>query len=557
MGDFIIFLIKALTLRVYNAIKIIKKTMKLKSITQTKLIAYASLFLTLFYNYSFFQNTIKVYPLDSSNVGFVISTAFVITFFMMFLLTLISSKYTLKPVLMVLFLVSSMTSYFMNVYQVVIDESMIRNMLQTNTKESLDLLSFKQVAYFVVFGLAPSLFVYKIKLEDRPLKTELFSKFKLILLSLVIIAASIFAFSKHYTSFAREHKPLRFSVNPAYWMYSTGKYIKLTFNTGELVVEPIGLDAKIARNDANRSKLVIMVVGEAARADHFSLNGYERETNPLLAKENVINFSNMSSCGTSTAESVPCMFSKYDRGDFSYKRGINTQNVLDVLSHTNEVSVLWRDNNSDSKSVALRVAYEDYKSSPNNTICDSGECRDVGMLVGLDEYIKRNEGKDVLIVLHQMGNHGPAYYKRYTGEFAKFTPECKTNQLEQCAQEEIANSYDNAILYTDYFLSKTIEFLTKHEETRDSAMIYVSDHGESLGENGVYLHGLPYFMAPDAQTRVGALMWFGESMGKKINAAKLESRSKEEFSQDNLFHTLLGIFDVQTKEYDESMDMLK
>ena len=529
----------------------------MKTITQTKLIAYASIFLTLFYNYSFFQNTIKVYPLDASNVGFVISTAVVITFFMTFLLTLISSKHTIKPVLIILFLVSSMTSYFMNVYQVVIDESMIRNMLQTNTKESLDLLSLKQVAYFVVLGLIPSLFVYKVKLEERPFKTELFSKLKLIVLSLVITSASIFTFSKHYTSFAREHKPLRFSVNPAYWMYSVGKYVNLTFNTGKLVVEPIGLDAKIAKNDSNRKKIVILVVGEAVRADHFSLNGYERDTNPLVAKENIINFSNMSSCGTSTAESVPCMFSKYDRSDFSYKRGINTQNVLDVLSHTNEVSVLWRDNNSDSKSVALRVAYEDYKTSANNTVCDSGECRDVGMLVGLDEYVKQNDSKDVFVVLHQMGNHGPAYYKRYTSEFEKFAPVCETNQLEQCAQEEIANAYDNAILYTDYFLSKTIEFLTKYDKTRDAAMIYVSDHGESLGENGVYLHGLPYFMAPDAQTRVGALMWFGESMGEKINADKLKLRSKETFSQDNLFHTLLGVFDVQTKEYDESMDMLK
>jgi len=423
--------------------------------------------------------------------------------------------------------------------------------------ETLDLLTIKQAVYFILFGLLPSLFIYKVKLEDRTFKKELFAKLKLLGVALVIILISLFSFSKHYTSFAREHKPLRFSVNPTYWIYSTGKYINLTYNSSKLVVQKIGLDAKIKRDDTNRTKIVIMVVGEAARADHFSLNGYERDTNPQLAKVNIINFSNISSCGTSTAVSVPCMFSKYDRGDYSYKKGISTENVLDVLSHTNQVSILWRDNNSDSKGVALRVPYKDYKSSKNNTVCTEGECRDIGMLVGLDKYVEKNRGKDILIVLHQMGNHGPAYYKRYTKDFEKFKPVCKTNELEQCSQEEIKNAYDNAILYTDNFLVKTIDFLKKYDKTHDTAMIYMSDHGESLGEAGVYLHGLPYFMAPDAQTHIGSIMWFGKSMSKKINAENLRKKANQDYTQDNLFHTLLGIFNVATKVYDEKMDMLK
>ena len=528
----------------------------MKTITQTKLIAYVSIFLTLFYNYSFFENLIKVYPLDVANIGFVISTAFVITFFMMLLFTLFSSKYTLKPILIIVLIISSMTSYFMNSYHVVIDATMIRNMMQTDMHESLDLLSVKQALYFLFFGLLPSLLIYKVKLEDRTLKSELFAKLKLIGLSLVVILAVAFTFSKHYTSFAREHKPLRYSVNPAYWMYSTGKYINLTFNTSKLVVKPIGLDAKIEINDSNRTKIVIMVVGEAARADHFSLNGYQRDTNPQLEQEDIINFSNTYACGTSTAVSVPCMFSIYDRDDYSYKKGISTQNVLDVLDHTQKVSILWRDNNSDSKGVALRVTYENYKTSKNNTICTEDECRDIGMLVGLDKYIEQNRGKDILIVLHQMGNHGPAYYKRYTKDFEKFRPTCKTNQLEKCSQKEIENAYDNAILYTDNFLVKTIDFLKKYDKSYDTAMIYMSDHGESLGENGVYLHGLPYFMAPDAQTHIGSIMWFGKSMSKKIDAKSLRKRADKEYTQDDLFHTLLGIFNVKTKEYDKSMDIL-
>lgn len=528
----------------------------LTKLTQTQLILLTSLFLVAFDNYAFFTNLVKVYPL-SENFGFVVSTAFVNFFFTVLLLSLVSMRWTIKPIIIILLVVSSLTNYFMNAYHVVIDASMIRNMMQTNIHESMDLLTLKQVLYFVFLGLLPSFYVYKVEIEERGFKAELISRLKLLLSALVVIALSIFLFSKYYTSFAREHKPLRFTVNPTYWIYSTGKYIHKTFNSGPIVVRPIGEDAKIVKNpDDNRSKLVIMVVGEAARADHFSLNGYERDTNPLLQKDNIVNFPNMSSCGTSTAESVPCMFSMYDRGDYSYKKGITTENVLDVLKHTKDVAILWRDNNSDSKGVALRVPYQDYKTAKNNTICVEGECRDIGMLVGLDKFIEKNKGKDILIVLHQMGNHGPAYYKRYTKEFEKFTPTCKTNQLEDCTQQEITNAYDNAILYTDYFLDKVIKFLQKHEDKYDVGMIYMADHGESLGEGGVYLHGLPYFMAPSAQTHIGAVMWFGKHMSKEIDVAALRKRADKHYSQDDLFATLLGIFNVKTKLYNKDMDIL-
>lgn len=529
----------------------------MKKITQTQLILFTSLFLVLFDNYTFFVNLIKVYPLEQ-NFAFVVSTAVVMFFFTTLLFSLVSTRWSIKPIIIVILIISSLTNYFMNSYNVVIDDSMIRNMMQTNMHESLDLLTLKQVLYFTLLGLLPSIVVYKIKLEKRELKTELLSRVKLIAVSVVVIVGVVLIFSKHYTSFAREHKPLRYTVNPIYWIYSTGKYINKTFNSGPIIVEPIGTDAKIVKtSDDNRSKLVIMVVGEAARADHFSLNGYEKETNPLLQKEDIINFSNVSSCGTSTAESVPCMFAVYDRGDYSYKKGITTENVLDVLKHTKNVAILWRDNNSDSKGVALRVPHKDFKTPQNNTICIEGECRDIGMLVGLDKFIEQNKGKDILIVLHQMGNHGPAYFKRYPKVFEKFTPTCKTNQLEECTQQEIINAYDNAILYTDYFLSQVIEFLKKYDDRYDTAMIYMADHGESLGEGGVYLHGLPYFMAPDAQTHIGAIMWFGKGMSKKVHTDALRERSNKKYSQDNLFHTLLGIFNVKTEVYKKDMDILK
>jgi len=534
--------------------KYISKLQKLEW-TQTKLIFFTVLFVVVFDNYSFFENVLKVYPLDFHNSGFLISLVFFIIAFNVFLFTLFSSKYTTKILLIIMLLVSSLTNYFMNTYHIIVDADMIRNTMQTNLHESMDLFSLKQVIYFLFLGVVPSYFVYEAKINYKVLHKELFNKSLYIISTLVLIAMMTMMFSKHYTSFFREHKSLRFSVNPTYWIYSIGNYINKTLNSGPIVVEKIGTDAKVVE-EGNIKELVIMVLGEAARADHFSLNGYEKETNPLLKKEDIINFLHMSACGTSTAYSVPCMFSIFDRKDYTYKKGISTHNVLDVLKATEDIEILWRDNNSDSKGVAVRVPYENYKSPKINTICEDGECRDEGMLVGLDEYITKNEGKDILIVLHQMGNHGPAYYKRYPKKFEKFTPVCKSNQLEECTQEEISNGYDNALLYTDYFLSKTINLLKKYEHSHETAMIYMSDHGESLGENGVYLHGLPYFMAPDAQKHIGSFMWFGDEMKKEIPISKLKKEKDKIYSHDNLFHTLIGLFEVKTEVYDRDKDMV-
>ena len=441
----------------------------------------------------------------------------------------------------------------MNTYNVVIDDSMIRNMMQTDMKETMDLLSLKQLFYFVLLGLLPAYIIYKIPITYVSTKIELVNKFKQVSLLLILAGLIIFIFFKPYASFVREHKPLRFMTNPLYWIYSVGYYTNATFSSGEIVVKPIGQDAKVIKIEGTKSKIVILVVGEATRADHFSLNGYKKETTPQLGKENIINFSNVYSCGTSTALSVPCMFSIYKRSNYSYKKGIRTENVLDVLKRTNEIAILWRDNNSDSKGVALRVDFEYYKTNFHNKVCIEGECRDEGMLLDLDSYIQKQQGKDILIVLHQMGNHGPAYFKRYPKTFEKFTPVCRTNQLEECTQEEISNAYDNAILYTDDFLIKTIALLKKYNNTHQTAMIYMSDHGESLGENGIYLHGLPYFMAPQAQKHIPALMWANDTLKKKLNLSDIDTEKK--WSHDYLFHSLLGLFNVQTEVYDAKLDI--
>lgn len=530
----------------------------MKQFSQYKIIFYSIITFALFFNFSFFNEVTKVYSLTGVNIIYFLSIIVVFVFFNLFIFTLVSSKYTTKPILIIAFIVSSFVAYFMDTYNIVIDSEMIRNTIQTNLDESTDLFSYKLVLYVFFLGLIPSFLIYKSKIVYKPLKKEIFEKLKVLLLSLLVVVIIIFSFSKFYASFFREYKPLRYYTNPTYWIYSIFNYTFKSFDTKAMEFKLIGKDAKIVppKGEADEKELIIMVVGEAARADRFSLNGYEKHTNPLLEKEDIVNFSNMYSCGTSTAVSVPCMFSIYTHDDYDYNKGVSTENIVDVLNDTNGVKILWRDNNSDSKGVALRVDFEDYRKPDNNTVCDI-ECRDEGMLVGLKEYIEKNKNEDIFIILHQMGNHGPAYYKRYPKEFEKFTPVCKTNELEKCTQEEVSNSYDNAILYTDYFLSKVINFLKPYSKDYETAMLYMSDHGESLGENGLYLHGLPYLFAPESQKHVASFLWLGEGeMREDVDIEKLKSYSNKKFSQDNLFHTLLGLFEVETKVYNKQMDIL-
>lgn len=524
--------------------------MKIRHTTNV-IIPAAAIFIILFDNTAFFRNVSMVYPpAEGSNLLYTLSLATGATGGIVLLLALLASRLTLKPLLVTFLMAGAILGYFMDTYNVVIDSTMIQNLLETNVNESHDLISFKLLTTIFLLGILPSLAVCVISIQPFPLRTTVISRLKLIGIALLLILTPVIAFGQFYASFFREHKILRHYANPTFAIYSTYKYLKKNTGSAPVIVQSIGADAKIFETDKDR-ELIIVVVGEAARADRFSLNGYERKTNPLLSREDVIFYPNVQSCDTSTATSVPCMFSDLTRNEFSSKKASSKENVLDIAKRAG-VSVLWRDNNSDSKGVALRVTYEDYQNPDNNTICDE-ECRDEGMLVGLQEYIDAQKN-DILIVLHQMGNHGPAYYKRYPKDFEQFIPVCRNNQLEQCSPDEINNAYDNCILYTDSFLSKTIDLLKKNDPRFETAMFYISDHGESLGEHGVYLHGMPYPLAPEAQKNIAATLWFGENF--HIDRDILKSEANQPYSHDNLFHTLLGALEIHSESYVSALDIL-
>ena len=504
-------------------------------------------------NARFVAQVLQAFPPSASTLPALLSLAVAFLAFNVVLLGGFAFGRMTKPVLIVALLTASVTAYFMDSFGTVIGEDMLRNAAQTNAGEALDLVTFKLLAYFVLLGLLPSVLVWRAPLAWRGWRRELVGRVKLLALSLLAIALMAMAFGGFYASFLRAHKPLRSYANPAYPLLASLKFAgKANQAAASMKLAAVAPDARISERDRHR-ELIILVIGETARADRFSINGYARDTTPRLREANAISLPDFRSCGTSTAISVPCMFSPRGMARFDPKKAAEEENLLDILQRAG-VNVLWLDNNSDSKGIALRVPYRDYKSPRINTVCDT-ECRDEGMLVPLQDYIDSHPAGDIVIVLHQMGNHGPAYYKRYPQAFEKFRPVCKSKDLNQCRQEEIGNAYDNAILYTDHFLGKAIELLKRNDAKFETALLYLSDHGESLGEGGVYLHGLPRAIAPDSQVHVPAILWFGSGFDE-LDLSALMRKRHQRFTHDHLFHTVLGFLEIRTGFYKPELDIL-
>ena len=522
------------------------------SIGTNRVLVIAAIFLATFTNVAFFQNLFAGLSDTPWVIGHFLSVAMVLLCLLVIFLSVLSSRPLIKPALVLVFMFSAIAAYFMDTFNVIIDADMIANVMATDIKEAGDLLTPRLFLYILLLGMLPSALVLYVELKAETITKALGARLKLTGTAIIVVIVLVMSSSAFYISFLREHKELRYYANPLTPVYAIYKSAQRTLAAGQKVFVKIGEDAEIPVSDVDR-ELIIMVVGETVRADRFSLNGYGRRTNPMLENQGVISFTRASSCGTSTAISVPCMFSRLTHDEFDSSIAKWTGNLLDVLDEAG-VQILWRDNNSNSKGVSERVLTEDFRSADINPVCDT-ECRDEGMLTGLQGYIDKQSSGDVLIILHQMGSHGPAYYKRYPPEFRKFKPTCDTNELGACTDEEINNAYDNTILYTDHFLSQVIELLAANDHRFETGMVYVGDHGESLGESGMYLHGLPFMIAPEAQTRVPLIMWFGKNY-HGVGVSSIKYLKDQPLTHDHVFHTMLGLFEISSEVYQPEMDIM-
>lgn len=532
------------------------------SLSSTKFTLVLALFLTVFYNASFFGAVKNLYGSTGFlGVVFTLNLAVLVCLLSYIVLSLIVVPYVAKPAIILVLCSAAAVAYFMKAYGIVIHRNMILNTLETDVHEVRSLINTTFLTYLLLLGVLPSLLVTRLKITFAGFWQELWIKFKTIGIVFGICLLLIFAQSSAYASFFRNHKDIRQMVNPLNFIYAGLSF--LSAKSSPDVIKPIGEDAHLGTLGLSQSKpiLLIVVVGEAARADHFSTNGYARDTTPLIRNENIINYSSFNSCGTETAVSVPCMFSLLTRNSYSDSKAKSQESVLDVISHAG-VPVLWRDNNSSCKGVCDRVGYERLIDEKVPDVCNERECFDNILLHQLDEKLQQMPAQGQghkLIVLHQKGSHGPDYYQRYPAEQEVFSPVCDTNQLSHCSKEQVVNAYDNTIHYTDQFLAKTIEWLKHQENNYNTAMVYLADHGESLGENGLYLHGMPYLIAPQEQKHVPFFFWFSSGFERDghIDRQCLMNQSSKEYSQDNLFHTLLGLMNIETAVYSPQLDMIK
>jgi lipid A ethanolaminephosphotransferase len=428
---------------------------------------------------------------------------------------------------------------------------MMTNMLATDAREVRELLNWRFAATFLVLGVLPVIWIWRQKLDFGSWTRQLMQNVVGCIVFLAVALIAVFAVFQDFASLHRNHMALRSLINPLSSFYSLAEIATEPLWGRRGAIQPIGLDATLA--STAKPQLIVLVVGETARSGNFGLNGYGRDTTPELIAldktEHVISHTNVWSCGTSTEASLPCMFSHLGKSGYESSRQ-RFESLLDVLQRAG-LAVLWVDNQSGCKGVCDRVA--------NATI--PGEQFDEAMLQGLESRIAalpvERRAKGVVVVLHQMGSHGPAYFKRSPERLKAFKPECTNSALASCTQAEVVNAYDNSIRDTDHFLAGAVKWLMINSMAAPKAMLYVSDHGESLGENNIYLHGLPYNVAPDVQKRVPWITWLSRDFvtDRKINAHCMTGSTNARLTHDNYFHSVLGLAGVQTALYKKELDI--
>ena len=519
-----------------------------------------ALYIALALNVVFYRQAFSLLPVDSLHNTLVFLTMPVVAFAVMAICLAIASVIRLEKLLVTLFiLLSASAQYFMKNYGVIIDRSMITNIFDTTPAESYALLSGQMI---VVLGLTALLFIalaWWIKIKPAAnLWRGALMRVGTVLVSALLIVLVAGLFYKDYASLFRNNKELVKSLNPSNSIVALNSWY-FHHKMDNLPLVKIGEDAqqKAIMKNGPRKNLTIIVLGETSRAANFSLGGYDRDTNPLLAKDNVVYFPKTTSCGTATAVSVPCMFSNMPRALYDESLAHHQEGLLDIIQRAG-IQVLWNDNDGGCKGACDRVPHQDMTAMKLPGQCIDGECYDDVLFHDLEKTIDSMQG-DGVIVLHTIGSHGPTYYNRYPPQFRRFTPTCDTSEIQSCSQEQLKNTYDNTILYIDYIVDKAIKLLQSKQDKFTTSLVYLSDHGESLGENGVYLHGLPYSIAPETQKHVPMLLWLSDDYQKRygVNYDCLQKQAKEnDYSQDNLFSTVLGITGVETKEYHAADDIL-
>jgi len=453
-----------------------------------------------------------------------VANAFV--FFLIFFL----SRFVGKFLLVVFFIVNAIAVYFINTYNVIIDESMVGNVLNTNYAESSSFFSIKLVLYIILLGVIPGIYIIKAKIINVTLKRFLI----IVSASLLFILVVAFVNASNWLWIDKNSKTLGGLAMP--WSYTVNLSLFYVHKHQENEKEILLPNATIKDN---QKSVVVLVIGESARSENFSLYGYSRNTNPLLSKTPDVFHFNATSCATYTTAGVKCILEHKNTGDL--------YEILPNYLYRNGVEVVWRTTNWGEPPVHIKN-YLNREALMKN--CKGEGCNyDEVLLNNLKEQIIASTKNKILIILHTSISHGPEYSKKYPPQFETFKPVCNSVELAKCSHAELINAYDNTIGYTDYILSNVIEDLKQLKEYK-SAMIFVSDHGESLGEKNLYMHGLPLSLAPKEQYDIPFIVWTSDNSLKQTKPDNM-------LSQNHVFHSVLNFLGIQSPIYNEELNIFK
>ncbi len=475
----------------------------------------------------------------------------------MLLLGLLSPRWAVKPVLAVLTVATAVSGFYIQRFGTYLDPGMVRNLLRTDLAEARELLTLPLLGHLALFAGLPLLLLWRVRLAPRSWRRALGLRLALLVAASLVLLGAVLAAYQPLSALMRNHKELRYRITPANLLWSGAAVLVADARGAAQPRQPIGLDAVPGPSWAQRRKplVLLLVVGETTRAANWGLAGAARQTTPELAAlqqagEPIQDYGAVRACGTSTEVSLPCMFAPVGRRDHDEARIRGQESLLHVAARAG-VAVHWLDNQSGCKGVCdgLPQASTAGRDSP---LCSEGRCLDAELLADLGARLLQAQGTQ-LWVLHLLGSHGPSYFRRYPPAFARFQPACTQDDLSRCSAEEVANAYDNSVLYTDHVVASAIRRLQARAGEVDSALLFVSDHGESLGEHGLFLHGVPYAIAPDGQTRVPMLSWTSPGLEAAVGLRPgclqptLARRAQAGVAHDHLFHTVLGLLDVQTE----------
>ena len=520
-----------------------------------------AIWLGVFLNIAFFEKIHMLTPYNGVKAGlFVVASIIIVVAAYNFIFQLFNWKWTAKPLAIALVFIGGFAAYAVNTLGVLITSDQIQNLMQTDIAEARDTWSWHLLTWTLGMTVLPIIVILMMKIKPEPIIRQLLHKVIASVVSLAMVLGLLFVFYVDFAAIFRENRDLKGMISPQNMIASFASYYKKKAPKENLPLVVYGEDAVLQKAQATSlPKLMVLVVGETARAENFSLNGYGKNTNPKLAQQDILNFSQVSSCGTATAVSVPCMFSGMPRKQYEERLASHREGLLDIAQRAG-YQVTWIDNNSGCKGTCDRVNQFKIPEPIQQKWCKDKECFDDILIDSFKAYlatIPQDDNRPRLIVLHQMGSHGPAYYKRVPAQFKVFKPTCDTNAIQGCSRDALLNSYDNTLLYTDYVLDSLIETL-KNTTKYQTALWYLSDHGESTGESGMYLHGAPYAIAPTQQTHIPMLMWFSTAWQHqaKQQVKCLAQQGRQELSQDNLFPTMLSLLDVKSKVIDPNNDML-